>query len=101
MASPLTALFQKEIIDNPRPSEQGAPLRGLGGGMADAIPAEIDGEELASLSEGEFVIPADVVSFLGDGASDAGARMLQKMIDDIRSKVKGPRGLTAALEEME
>jgi len=52
--------------------------------MADKISSSIDGKQPAKLSHGEFVIPADVVSHLGNGNSDAGAKMLYKMMDRIR-----------------
>jgi hypothetical protein len=55
-----------------------------GMGVADDVPAIIDGEVPAALSEGEFILPADVVSHLGDGNTEAGAKILQKLIDDIR-----------------
>jgi len=71
-----------QTIDSP--AESPYPLRGSGGGMADSIPAMIEGQQPAALSEGEFVIPADVVSMLGDGSSEAGARVLQAMCDKVR-----------------
>ena len=46
--------------------------------MADRKPAMIDNEQPAALSDGEFVIPADVVSHLGNGNSEAGAKVLEK-----------------------
>ena len=49
--------------------------------MADQIPATIDNNQPAALSDGEFVIPADVVSHLGNGNSDAGAKNLYSMMD--------------------
>jgi len=55
-----------------------------GDGMSDGIEALIDGEQPAALSSGEFVIPADVVSHLGNGSSDAGAKQLYAMMDRIR-----------------
>lgn len=62
-----------------------------GTGMADDVPAMIKlakGGQPAALSEGEYVIPADVVSMLGDGNSEAGAKVLQQFIKQIR-KQKG------------
>jgi hypothetical protein len=49
--------------------------------MSDEIEATIEGEQEARLSDGEFVIPADVVSHLGNGSSDAGAKRLYEMMD--------------------
>jgi hypothetical protein len=59
-------------------------LDGHSDGMADKIPANIDGRRPAALSDGEFVIPADVVSHLGNGNSSAGAKRLYEMMDRIR-----------------
>ena len=56
----------------------------VGDGMSDEIEATIEGEQEARLSDGEFVIPADVVSHLGNGSSDAGARRLYEMMDKVR-----------------
>lgn len=58
-------------------------------GMQDGIKAHIDGEEPAALSGGEFVIPADVVSHIGNGNSNAGAKQLFAMMDRIRSARTG------------
>lgn len=63
---------------------KGRYLRGDTDGMADEIETSIDGEQPARLSHGEFVVPADVVSHLGNGNSDAGADKLYKMMDKIR-----------------
>jgi len=59
-------------------------LQGTTDGMADKVPSSIDGVEPAKLSHGEFVIPADVVSHLGNGNSDAGAKKLYEMMDKVR-----------------
>ena len=59
-------------------------LKGPGDGMSDNIPATISGKQPARLADGEFVIPADVVSHLGNGSTDAGAKQLYKMMDRIR-----------------
>jgi len=59
-------------------------LKSAEDGMADKIPATIDNKQPAKLSGGEFVIPADVVSHLGNGNSEAGAKQLYKMMDRIR-----------------
>ena len=55
-----------------------------GDGMSDSQPAMIDGQQPAALSSGEFVVPADVVSHLGNGSSDSGAQQLYSMMDRIR-----------------
>ena len=59
-------------------------LKSAEDGMADKIPATIDNKQPAKLSGGEFVIPADVVSHLGNGNSEAGAKQLYAMMDRIR-----------------
>jgi hypothetical protein len=57
--------------------------------MADKIPSSIDGKQKAALSHGEFVIPADVVSHLGNGNSDAGAKKLYEMMSRVRKARTG------------
>jgi hypothetical protein len=64
-------------------------LRGPGDGMSDDIKANINGEQEARLADGEFVIPADVVSHIGNGSSEAGADRLYKMMVDIRKARTG------------
>lgn len=59
-------------------------LSGGGDGMSDSIPASIEGKQPARLADGEFVIPADVVSHIGNGSSKAGAKQLYKMMDRVR-----------------
>jgi hypothetical protein len=63
----------------------------VGDGMSDEIPATIDGEQEARLSDGEFVLPADIVSHLGNGSSDAGAKQLYSMMDRIRQARTGSK----------
>ena len=63
---------------------KGRYLQGETDGMADEIPARIGHDQPAALSHGEFVVPADVVSHLGNGNSDAGAKKLYQMMDRIR-----------------
>jgi len=68
---------------------QGYYLGGATDGMADQIPATIDNSQPAALSDGEFVIPADVVSHLGNGNSTAGATQLHGMMDKVRQARTG------------
>ena len=68
---------------------KGYYLGGPTDGMADQVPAQIDGRQPAALSDGEFVIPADVVSHLGNGNSDAGAKQLYGMMDRVRQERTG------------
>jgi hypothetical protein len=64
-------------------------LRGGGDGMSDSIRANIGGKQEARLADGEFVIPADVVSHLGNGSSNAGAKRLYSMMDRVRRSRTG------------
>ena len=69
--------------------DNGYYLGGKTDGMADDVPARIDGKQEARLSDGEFVIPADVVSHLGNGNSDAGADQLHSMMSGVRQARTG------------
>jgi len=71
------------------PQGQGYYLGGPTDGMADQIPATIDNRQPAALSDGEFVIPADVVSHLGNGNSNSGAQHLYGMMDKVRKARTG------------
>ena len=70
---------------------RGRYLGGATDGMADKIPARIGNKQEARLSHGEFVIPADVVSHLGNGNSEAGAKRLYSMMDKIRTARTGTK----------
>jgi hypothetical protein len=72
-------------------ADAGRYLQGKTDGMADEIETSIDGEQPALLSHGEFVIPADVVSHLGNGNSEAGAEKLYAMMDKIREARTGTK----------
>lgn len=65
-------------------SDGGRMLRGPGDGVSDSIPAVIGGKQPARLADGEFVVPARIVSELGNGSSEAGARKLYAMMDRIQ-----------------
>ena len=67
----------------------GRMLKGPGDGMSDSIPATIAGKQPARLANDEFVVSADVVSGLGNGSSDAGAKQLYKMMDRVRAARTG------------
>jgi hypothetical protein len=70
-------------------SDGGQMLKGPGDGMSDSIPATIQGKQPARLADNEFVVPADVVSHLGNGSSDAGAKKLYAMMDKVRKARTG------------
>lgn len=65
---------------------QGRLLRGPGDGVSDSIPATINGGQPAALADGEFVVPARIVSELGNGSTEAGARQLYAMLDRIQNR---------------
>jgi hypothetical protein len=65
-------------------SDGGQLLRGPGDGVSDDIPAQIGARQPARLADGEFVVPARVVSELGNGSTDAGAKRLYAMMDRVQ-----------------
>jgi hypothetical protein len=69
--------------------EKGGYLNGNGDGMSDSIPATIEGKQPARLADGEFVVPADVVSHLGNGSTKAGSKRLYAMLDKVRKARTG------------
>ena len=73
-------------------SDGGRLLRGPGDGVSDSIPASIGGKRPARLADGEFVVPARIVSELGNGSTEAGARKLYAMMDRIQSARRGTVG---------
>ena len=66
-------------------SDGGRLLRGPGDGVSDSIPATIGKKQPARLADGEFVVPARIVSELGNGSTEAGARKLYAMMDRVQS----------------
>ena len=72
-------------------SDGGRMLKGPGDGMSDSIPATIANKQPARLANDEFVVPADVVSHLGNGSSDAGAKQLYSMMDRVRKARTGTK----------
>ena len=81
-------------------SASSGKLAGPGDGMNDRIPATIGGQQDVLLSDGEFIVPADVVSGLGNGSSDAGSKQLEKFIARVRNertgKTEQPRAINPA-----
>ena len=77
-------------------SDGGRLLRGPGDGVSDSIPAQIGNKQPARLADGEFVVPARIVSELGNGSTEAGARQLYKMMD----RVQNARGKTTGKEKV-
>jgi len=100
----------RQTMSVPTPAPQNLAMGGIAGmapprylrsdtdGMADKIPASIDGKDPAALSGGEFVVPADVVSGMGNGNSDAGAKNLYAMMDRVRQARTGTTKQAPAID---
>jgi len=71
------------------PKEGDGMVTGAGDGMADMIPASLGQDQDVLLSDGEFVVPADVVSGIGNGSSDSGSDKLYEMMDRVREMRTG------------
>jgi hypothetical protein len=86
LEAPVTQLAHGGIASLQEYAAGGKLLQGPGDGMSDSIPAVIQGAkpQRAALAQGEFVVPADVVSHLGNGSTDAGAKRLYAMMDKVR-----------------
>jgi hypothetical protein len=84
LKQPVTMMASGGISSLGSYSDGGRLLRGPGDGMSDHIPARIGKKQPARLADGEFVVPADVVSHLGNGSTDAGAKQLYAMMDKVR-----------------
>lgn len=87
----ITSLNAGGVSDLGSYSDGGRMLKGRGDGMSDSIPGVIAGKRPARLADGEFVVPADVVSHLGNGSTDAGAKQLYRMMDKVRAARTGTR----------
>ncbi len=98
-----TQLRQQVVAEASLKQRQGSGVgrlvKGPGDGLSDSVPANIEEQEEVALSDGEVVMPADVVSDLGNGSSDAGAEKLKKMGEAVRKRRHGtkvqPRAVNA------
>lgn len=83
--------MQAQVPPQVQPQMQPRQLavRGPGDGQSDDVPALIDGQQPAKLADGEFIWPADAVSALGNGSTEAGHRKLYQMLDMVRQKAYG------------
>lgn len=79
-------------------SDGGRLLKGPGDGMSDNIPAHVGGEQPVRLADGEFVVSADVVSGLGNGSTDAGAKKLYEMMAKVREARTGKKKQAPAIK---
>jgi hypothetical protein len=89
---PLAHFAGGGISDLGHYSDGGNLTRGPGDGVSDDIPATIAGKQPARLADGEFVVPARAVSELGNGSTEAGAKRLYAMVDQIQNKRKKSMG---------
>ena len=84
----LQRMQEKESLDDLNNlggySDGGRLLKGPGDGVSDSIPASIGGRQPARLADGEFVVPARIVSEIGNGSTEAGARKLYAMMDRVQ-----------------
>ena len=84
--------FRERVLQtaaqNPEATTEGM-IQGEGTGMSDEIPGVVAGQEKIAVSPGEFIVPADVVSGIGDGSSDAGSNELYEMMDRVRQTRTG------------
>ena len=83
-SSPVVRLATGGISDLGGYSDGGRLLKGPGDGVSDSIPAMIGGKQPARLADGEFVVPARIVSEIGNGSTEAGARKLYAMMDRVQ-----------------
>ena len=85
--------LREEVLQSLIPNAQTEGLiAGKGnGGMDDDLRGNIGGKETIAVSQDEFIVPADVVSMLGDGSSDAGAKELYDMMDRVRTEKYGTK----------
>jgi len=77
----------------------GGRVRGAGGGMDDLVPGTIEGRQKVRLADGEFVLPAHIVSAIGDGSTDHGVRRLKGMMDSIYKQKYKSDGLPKRLKK--
>ena len=91
-------LLQRLAAASQQGNADGRFVQGPGGGLDDLVPTTIEGREAAALSDGEIVIPADVVSMLGDGSSNAGSQRLYELIRMIRQEKQGTSEQAGPLE---
>jgi hypothetical protein len=82
-------MFGAGALEVLRDRVTGGRVKGAGGGMDDLVPGTIEGRQKVRLADGEFVIPSDVVSGIGDGSTDQGVRRLHEMMNKVRKERTG------------
>lgn len=92
-------MFGRDALEVLRDRITGGRVRGAGGGMDDLIPGTIEGRQKVRLADSEFVLPADIVSAIGDGSTDHGVRRLHEMMNNIRKQKTGSTKQPARLKK--
>jgi len=83
-------MLRQQVLASVEPGAQNeGMIEGQGDGMSDEIMGSIGDQQRVAVSPGEFIVPADVVSGIGNGSSDAGAGELDRMMDEIRQARTG------------
>jgi hypothetical protein len=82
-------MFGAGALEVLRDRVTGGRVKGAGGGMDDLVPGTIEGRQKVRLADGEFVLPADIVSGIGDGSTDQGVRRLHEMMNKVRKERTG------------
>ena len=94
--------FRDMILKQQVPNAQTEGIiSGQGGGMDDMVNGMIGNQQGIAVSPGEYIVPADVVSMLGDGSSDSGADRLDEMLQRIRVNKTGKTTQAEEIDEME
>ncbi len=91
--------FGDEALTTLRDRLVGGRVRGAGSGMDDLVPGDIEGREKVRLADGEFVLPAPIVSAIGDGSTDHGSRRLQEMVQSIYKQMYKTDGLPKPIKK--
>jgi len=94
-------MLRSQVLESIVPdSQKEGVIRGQGGGMDDEIPGMIGDSQPVAVSPGEFIVPADVVSGIGDGDTNAGVQELEGMMDRVRQERTGTTKQPAPLGAM-
>ena len=79
-------MIRQQVLNSDGNAQTMGMIEGMGGGMDDLVLGMIGSQQRVAVSPGEYIVPADVVSGLGDGSSDAGAKELDNMLDRVRQE---------------
>ena len=81
--------IRESVLNPTQQAQTQGMIKGQGGGMDDEVMGMIGNQRPVAVSPGEYIVPADVVSGIGDGSSDAGAVELDDMLDRVRQERTG------------